>query len=134
MPVGAPREIPSASIERPRARKTITPASLKSKWEREWSATTQLPIEIVEGSKQERDAVYRRARPGFLVANYEQVVRDLPAILDGFRPDIVVLYEAQRIKNWATLTAAWQAGPGLSIGRSIPSEGVSRLGGCDELI
>jgi SNF2 family DNA or RNA helicase len=37
--------------------------------------------------------------------NYEQVIRDL-AWMREWRPQIVVLDEAQRIKNWATKTAA----------------------------
>ena len=36
---------------------------------------------------------------GFLVTNYEQVVRDLDVIA-AWSPDLVVLDEAQRIKNW----------------------------------
>jgi len=34
-----------------------------------------------------------------LLVNYEQVLKDLPALLK-FSPDMVVLDEAQRIKNW----------------------------------
>ena len=37
--------------------------------------------------------------------NYEQVVTDSLDINEHFKPDIVVLDEAQRIKNWATKTA-----------------------------
>jgi SNF2 family DNA or RNA helicase len=38
------------------------------------------------------------------VANYEQVFRDLD-LMKRWSPDLVVLDEAQRIKNWATQTA-----------------------------
>ena len=38
------------------------------------------------------------------MTNYEQVVRDFEAIV-RWAPDLVVLDEAQRIKNWATKTA-----------------------------
>ena len=44
-------------------------------------------------------------RRGFLVVNYEQTFRDLEW-MQGWKPDLVVLDEAQRIKNWATKTAA----------------------------
>ena len=38
------------------------------------------------------------------IINYEQLLRDLD-IVRAWSPDIVVLDEAQRIKNWATKTA-----------------------------
>ena len=83
----------------------VAPASLKSQWQREWLETTDVPIEIVEGTPQERRRAYRRMRFGFLFANYEQLWRDLDAII-AWEPALVVLDEAQRIKNWATKTAA----------------------------
>ncbi|HEY3352327.1 MAG TPA: DEAD/DEAH box helicase [Polyangia bacterium] len=84
----------------------IVPASLKPQWEREWTLFTRAPVAVVDGSPDERRALYRRHRRGFLIANYEQVLRDLELIL-AWRPELVVLDEAQRIKNWATKTAAY---------------------------
>ncbi len=85
----------------------VVPASLKTQWQREWQACTDIPVQVVDGSPEERAAIYRRhRRRGFLVANYEQVLRDLP-LMHRFRPDLMVLDEAQRIKNWATKTAAY---------------------------
>jgi hypothetical protein len=84
----------------------IAPASLKGQWEREWCETTSAPVALVEGPPAERARAYRRTSDGFLVANYEQVLRDLDVIL-AWKPEIVVLDEAQRIKNWATKTAAF---------------------------
>ena len=46
----------------------------------------------------------RRAAADSSSANYEQLIRDLDVVRD-WTPDIVVLDEAQRIKNWATKTA-----------------------------
>ncbi len=43
-------------------------------------------------------------KEGFLIINYEQLLRDLE-IVRRWDPDLVVLDEAQRIKNWATKTA-----------------------------
>jgi superfamily II DNA or RNA helicase len=83
----------------------IVPASLKSQWEREWQLFSDTPIAVVEGPPEERAAAYRRMRRGFLVVNYEQTFRDLEW-MQGWKPDLVVLDEAQRIKNWATKTAA----------------------------
>jgi hypothetical protein len=82
----------------------VVPASLKPQWEREWQLFTDAPVEIVDGVPAQRRAFYRR-RTGFLIVNYEQVLRDL-AWMQLWKPDLVVLDEAQRIKNWATKTAA----------------------------
>jgi superfamily II DNA or RNA helicase len=84
----------------------IAPASLKGQWEREWHETTSVPVAVVEGPPAERAHAYRRTSSGFLIANYEQVLRDLDVIL-AWDPEIIVLDEAQRIKNWATKTAAF---------------------------
>ncbi len=82
----------------------IVPASLKSQWQREWRLFSDAPIDVVDGGPQQRHAFYRRRRLGFLLVNYEQVLRDLPA-MQAWAPDLIVLDEAQRIKNWATRTA-----------------------------
>lgn len=84
----------------------IAPASLKAQWEREWRETTNTPITLVEGPPAARARAYRDTADGFLVTNCEQVLRDLDPILAWAR-DLVVLDEAQRIKNWATKTAAF---------------------------
>src|SRR4029079_10606308 len=73
-------------------------------WSREWAHFSDLPIEIVDGSPADREAKYASTKQGFLIINYEQLLRDLE-IVRGWDPDLVVLDEAQRIKNWATKTA-----------------------------
>jgi len=84
----------------------IVPASLKSQWQQEWEATSDVPLALVEGTPAQRTHTYRSTERGFLVANYEQVIRDLAAIVE-WGPELVVLDEAQRIKNWATKTASF---------------------------
>ncbi len=84
----------------------IVPASLKGQWLREWEATTDVPAEMVEGRPAERAEQYRRLRSGFLIMNYEQLLRDLDLVRE-LGPDMVVLDEAQRIKNWATKTSMY---------------------------
>ena len=84
----------------------IVPASLKPQWLREWQLFTDTPIAVVEGGPAQRQAAYRTHGKGFLIANYEQVLRDLEHMY-AWRPGLVVLDEAQRIKNWATKTAAY---------------------------
>ena len=82
----------------------VAPASLKPQWMREWALFSDVPLSLVEGSPAERARVYQQTREGFLLVNYEQVLRDLP-LLQRFAPDLVVLDEAQRIKNWAAKTS-----------------------------
>jgi len=83
----------------------IAPASLKPQWLREWQETTRVPIRLVEGTPEERRRIYREHRSGFLVIGYEQLLRDL-AEVQALAPEMVVLDEAQRIKNYATKSAA----------------------------
>jgi SNF2-related domain/Helicase conserved C-terminal domain len=82
----------------------IAPASLKPQWAREWASFSDLPILVVDGSPTERKALYESTRSGLFIINYEQLIRDLEWIR-AWSPDLVVLDEAQRIKNWATKTA-----------------------------
>jgi superfamily II DNA or RNA helicase len=84
----------------------IVPASLKSQWHREWSATTRVPLTSVEGSPAERARCYGDAPRGMLIIGYEQLLRDFHQV-QRYAPEIVVLDEAQRIKNWATKSAAY---------------------------
>ena len=51
-----------------------------------------------------RTAAYRRWKRGFLILNYELALRDLDAVRAA-KAELVVLDEAQRIKNWETKTA-----------------------------
>ena len=82
----------------------IVPASLRSQWMREWAACTDTPAEVAEGVGEERRARYRTRAEGFHILSYEQVLRDLDA-LRAMAPDVVILDEAQRIRNFATRTA-----------------------------
>jgi len=43
---------------------------------------------------------------GFCIVNYELVMRDLSLINQHLCPDLVILDEAQRIKNWRTKIAS----------------------------
>lgn len=82
----------------------VVPAALKPQWLREWQAFTDAPATLVEGTPSERRAAFEGCRRGFLLGNYEQLIRDIDVVRE-WTPDIVVLDEAQRIKNWATKTA-----------------------------
>lgn len=84
----------------------IVPAALKGQWKREWEVTTHVPLTVAEGSQAERTRLYANTKRGFVVIGYEQLLRDLPAVIK-YAPELVVLDEAQRIKNWATKSAAY---------------------------
>jgi len=65
---------------------------------------TDLPLQLVFGLRPRRLQAYENA-PFFTIVNYEQMVRDALEVNERLRPEIVVLDEAQRIKNWSTKTA-----------------------------
>jgi HEPN domain-containing protein len=82
----------------------VSPASLKAEWEEQVARFTDLATRIVSGARPRRLAAY--AEPAFFtLANYEQVVTDAADINRILAPDVVILDEAQRIKNWQTKTA-----------------------------
>ena len=84
----------------------VTPASLKTEWEEQIGKFTTLDQMLVFGGRTGRLAAYRDPSPPFFtIVNYEQVVTDALDINEHLKPDIIVLDEAQRIKNWATKTA-----------------------------
>jgi hypothetical protein len=84
----------------------VVPAALKSQWHREWEQTSRVPCAVVEGTPDERAARYRGHREGFLIIGYEQLLRDIEHI-QRLAPELVVLDEAQRIKNYATKSAVY---------------------------
>src|SRR5206468_8859457 len=56
------------------------------------------PVQVIDGTNADRQAQYRQ--PTFYrLVNYELVLRDLDE-LNAWQPDLIVLDEAQRIKNW----------------------------------
>jgi superfamily II DNA or RNA helicase len=82
----------------------VCPASLKTEWEEQIARFVDRGIGLVFGPRAERLAAYRT--PAFFtIVNYEQVLSDADDINAILKPDIVVLDEAQRIKNWQTKTA-----------------------------
>lgn len=84
----------------------VTPASLKAEWEEQIRKFTTLTQRIVFGPRSVRAKYYAESNPPFFtIVNYEQVVSDSLDINARLCPDIIVLDEAQRIKNWATKTA-----------------------------
>jgi superfamily II DNA or RNA helicase len=82
----------------------VCPASLKAEWEEQICRFTDRPSKAIFGPRADRLKNYRR--PSFFnIVNYEQVLIDAEDINAILAPDVVVLDEAQRIKNWQTKTA-----------------------------
>ncbi len=81
-----------------------SPASLKTEWQEQISQATGETVQVVLGSRARRLKQYG-APTFFTLANYEQIVADGNDVTRILRPDIVILDEAQRIKNWRTKTA-----------------------------
>jgi superfamily II DNA or RNA helicase/uncharacterized Zn finger protein len=83
----------------------VCPASLKHQWAREIQRFTGTEAVVIEGRPAARLALYRKGAP-FTLVNYEVVLRDSEVIQSRLSPDLLILDEAQRIKNWRTKTAA----------------------------
>lgn len=83
----------------------VTPASLKHQWAGEIKRFTETECQLVQGSPETRGIQYRRDCR-FFVLNYELLLRDFTLINETLRPDLIILDEAQRIKNWRTKIAS----------------------------
>jgi superfamily II DNA or RNA helicase/predicted nucleic acid-binding Zn finger protein len=81
----------------------IAPASVKYQWKTEIEKFTDRSVRIIEGLLPQRREMY--ASPEFFtLTNYELVLKDI-RYMQELRPDLIVLDEAQRIRNWTTATA-----------------------------
>lgn len=83
----------------------VSPASLKAEWEEQIRLFSDLPATAVFGNAVQRRRQYRCGE-FFTLCNYEQVLADGDELHTLVRPDVVILDEAQRIKNLQTKTAA----------------------------
>lgn len=86
----------------------ICPKPLIPNWQREFRAwAEELPVVTVEGDTARRNLIWKMPGVPILMTNYEVMVRDMEAMPEEERPkfDLVVLDEAQRIKNRDSKTA-----------------------------
>ena len=83
----------------------ICPSSLKYQWKKEIEKFSTEKAEIVEGTRDERHNIYKNSKSYFLIANYEAVLRDV-TVIKKYSPDMIILDEAQKIKNYDTKTSA----------------------------
>ncbi len=80
----------------------ISPASLKHQWKSEIEKFCDEKAVVIEGTKAKRKKLYNE-KCFFHILNYELTYRDKDEIL-SLNPDLVILDEAQRIKNWKAKT------------------------------
>lgn len=85
----------------------ICPKPLVTNWVREFGLwAPEIPTCVIEGSQAKRNWQWQTDRWPVKIANYELMSRDQDAITQpGSRYDLVVLDEAQRIKNSRSSTA-----------------------------
>lgn len=81
----------------------VAPASVKYQWKTEIEKFCNLPAQVIEGLIPHRRKLY--ASPSFfMLTSYELVLKDIEE-MHNLRPDLIILDEAQRIRNWTTATA-----------------------------
>ena len=86
----------------------ICPKPLIPNWQREFRTwAEELPIVTIEGNGARRRMLWTMPGVPILIANYELMTRDLAEMPEDERPkfDLLVLDEAQRIKNRDSRTA-----------------------------
>ena len=81
----------------------ISPASVKYQWKTEIEKFSDLSAQVIDGDRRRRRKLYTNPK-FFNLINYELVRWDMEAI-QTLSPDLIILDEAQRIRNWATKTA-----------------------------
>jgi superfamily II DNA/RNA helicase len=81
----------------------VCPTSLKHQWKQEIEKLTNRTSEILEGTHPVRKLQFR-SHSFFKIINYDVIHRD-QALIQEWAPDLIILDEAQRIKNWKTRTA-----------------------------
>lgn len=82
----------------------ICPASLKEQWKQEIKKFSHEEADVVSGFPEQRVKLYRESKAHFLIVNYETILRDWREI-NRMETDFIVLDEAQKIKNFSTITA-----------------------------
>ncbi len=81
----------------------VCPTSLKHQWQREIERFSDRAAQIINGGQAARAAQFREPT-AIKIMNYDTIHADLDRITD-WSPDLVILDEAQRIKNWNTRVA-----------------------------
>jgi len=84
----------------------VCPKPLVSNWRREFNLwAPEIPLGIIEGDQARRHWQWRQPATPVKIANYELLMRDREVLDAGLHFDLVVLDEAQRIKNRTSTTS-----------------------------
>lgn len=81
----------------------ICPTSLKHQWKQEIEKFCNRSVQVVEGFLAKRAGLYA-SDSFYKVTNYDVIHRDLD-LIRNWAPEMIILDEAQRIKNWKTRRA-----------------------------
>ena len=81
----------------------VSPSSLKEQWKREIEKFTDHRALVIAGSKEQRRRLIEEDGTLFKITNYEALMRDV-LVLGRWKPDFIILDEAQRIRNFETKT------------------------------
>jgi len=81
----------------------VAPASVKYQWKTEIEKFTDLPVQVIDGLLPRRQELYRSPK-FFNLSSYELILKDV-RYMHELAPDLIILDEAQRIRNWTTATA-----------------------------
>ena len=81
----------------------ICPTSLKYQWESEIKKFTNSASKVIEGLANQREEQYA-SNEFYKIISYHVAARDTE-LINKMKPDLIILDEAQRIKNWKTKTA-----------------------------
>jgi superfamily II DNA or RNA helicase len=82
----------------------VCPTSLKHQWQREIERFTGRTAGVIGGLRPQRERLFAEEGHFFKITNYDTVHADLESITT-WSPELVILDEAQRIKNWTTRVA-----------------------------
>jgi len=81
----------------------VAPASVKYQWKTEIEKFSGLSAQVIEGLLPRRRELYSSPK-FFNLSSYELVLKDV-RYMHELAPDLIILDEAQRIRNWTTATA-----------------------------
>jgi len=81
----------------------ICPTSLKYQWQREIARFSGREARVVDGGRNARREIFS-AEDFCKITNYEKLRADLDLIQE-WAPELVIVDEAQRVKNWNTIAA-----------------------------
>lgn len=81
----------------------VCPTSLKHQWSREIDKFVKRSTQVIGGMRANRQQGFA-TDTFYKITNYDTIRRDMD-LIEKWSPDMVILDEAQRIKNWNTIAA-----------------------------